>query len=194
MPLALAWFPVATFWLPSPKARAPEPVATFSLFAPKAPAESPSATLALAAPLALPPRVILTLEAPFALPRIAMFPLLSPCASDESPIATLPLPIPYPWLRSPIAVFALWPPLALALGPQAVLTAEPLAVAPPPLAVPGGTAEPSVLPTHTNWAWAGSAMSARERPPNKLAASVHASLVASPAASLVAGLKVPRIG
>jgi hypothetical protein len=52
-------------------------------------------------------------------------------------------------------------PLALALVPQATLPALPVAVAPAPLAVAGGTVAPFALPTQTNCACACGAPSAR---------------------------------
>jgi hypothetical protein len=88
--------------------------------------------------------------------------LPSPLALAENPTAVLTLTFatvpPLALALVPAAVFALFVALlALAFVPHAKLSPAPAAVAPAPLAVAGGTVEPSVLPTQTNCACAGGA-------------------------------------
>jgi hypothetical protein len=107
----------------------------------------PVAVLELPPPLAL------------ALPPVAVLLLKLPLALAADPVAVLVLKMLLLALALlPVAVLWLLSPLAAADGPQAKLVlvpARPVAVAPPPSAVAGGTVAPSAFPTQTNCAAAG---------------------------------------
>ena len=96
---------------------------------------------------------MLALLVPLALALVPIPKLL-----EEEPWALAPLPIAVLLALSPVAlefgpipIFLLLLPLALALGPQPKLSAEPVAVAPPPFC----GSSPFVLPAQMNWPWAG---------------------------------------
>jgi hypothetical protein len=145
--------------LAAPLAFEPTPFAVLLLPAPLELALFPVEVLALPSPLALDalPKVLLKPVVPCACefaPK-ALLELLSPLALALSPVAVLMLDPPLALAMLPVAVLALLTPLALALVPQATLPPLPAADAPAPLAVPGGTAAPVVLPMQTNCAAAG---------------------------------------